>query len=191
MIIGSDLKIRSNGGITGTIPPALFALPRLQLFDASGCQLSGTLPHSALPYLTTLNLHANQLSGCVPDEYSTLFTTSGNSVDLSSNSALAWGQLFVNLGIPSSGVAYSPTCDPPLPLPALERAALTDLYASTNGQHWTKSLSTGWNTSVDPCPSVASPGWSGVGCSSAAPGITPHVWCVHESFYYRTRRRAT
>jgi len=64
------LNLEYNGGITGTLPPALWKMTSLQQLILQWCNLNGTIPTwiGELENLTYLGLGNNQLEGQVPTE---------------------------------------------------------------------------------------------------------------------------
>ena len=58
----------ARNALTGTIPPALSKLQKLERLDLSRNRLTGTIPPELadLPSLTRLDLYNNLLKGCVP-----------------------------------------------------------------------------------------------------------------------------
>lgn len=118
-------------GLYGTLPFELGLLKQLRVLSMGNNHLHGPLPKTlgGLRRLQRIVLHQNRLSGDVPQELNLL-------------------QCIVNL-------AGNPNLHHGPDVPEIERSALCDLYAATNGEGWV--CKSGW------CGSAATSNWYKVG----------------------------
>jgi len=115
--------------------------------------------------LTTLSLESNNISGCWPEEYSSLcsqltnfnfeLNTYNGTTDFISNQG--W------IDFCNSQTGECP-CDHP------DYAALEALYNSTGGANWTNN--TGWLQDCDPCGIVSNTPWHGITCFGNSEVVT-------------------
>jgi RHS repeat-associated protein len=181
-----DLDLSFNS-FTGEIPSNILNRSYYNYFNVESNFLQGPLPSPLgfLEEISYVNFAHNDLSGCIPEDYSTLCNPNV-TVYLDFNSCLSHGSYFPNFcnnsscetlpigsACPCSNGVQDPTetnidcggsCLPCTLCPDTpDYAALIAIYNSTNGLYWNNN--SGWSegadgTNCDVCT------WYGVGCDN-------------------------
>ena len=156
----------SRNQLTGAIPLGLAGLSAVKQMDLGSNNLSGPIPPelAALSSLTTLRLSDNNLSGPLPPEFGDLESLEKLGLVYNPDLRGFLPRSLMNIGSLSSLLAYGTGLCAPIDdefrawlsqidarlndcdVERVERLALSEFFAATGGDSWTRSR--GWNTSA-------------------------------------------